>query len=219
MGECVCVCEAAWGSNRVLPALRSPDGDAVWSTELFDTDSSCCCPVFKWRHTTPAHSLLVLIRLSLSLFLSLSLSFFFFPRLSLLPQKSLNCLHPRQSHFSFASRLPALYFPTLLASCVMVSCLLGINLGRSTNAGKKKEEKKMHVKTGSLVLWIYGQLTVAVLQTVAPAWENPSTGVFFGRKHFQEVRQSCNRLHPAVVHLPTWPEDRWGWKMGRKTLI
>lgn len=97
---CVCAAAAAKGSSRVLPVRRSPDGDAVWSTELFDTDSSCCCPVFKWRRTTPAHSLLVLIRLSLSLFLSPS--FIHTP-----PQKkkSLNCRHPRQSRrFSFASQ-------------------------------------------------------------------------------------------------------------------
>lgn len=64
-------CETVEDSNRVPAMLRSPDGDAVWSTELFDTDSSCCCPVFKWRRTTPARCLWVLIRLSLLLFLSL----------------------------------------------------------------------------------------------------------------------------------------------------
>lgn len=119
--------------------LSSPDGDAVWSAELFDTDSSCCCPVFKWHHKTSARCLLVLIRLSLSLFLSLVFFFcFFFSQTSQLMYTRgiplLLCFPPS------LSASPFLYFFPLLVMCSVLLWLLGINLWHIKRCGGGKED-------------------------------------------------------------------------------
>lgn len=163
-GWSVGMCEAASDSNREVPALCSPDGDAVWSTGLFDTDSSCCCPVFKWHRMTPARCLLVLISLSLSLVLSQSS-----------PPHSLDLFS-----LSLFSSLYSL-LPPLLALCAGVLWLLGITLCHTTRREKLCGDSSSALVTVTSV-WknLNGVSHSSVLVCVC-------VGVFCDSRHFQKV--------------------------------